>query len=370
MTDIRQSTRVNPDGSTTVTTSMTLGADTSMRPVRDDVVEAYDNALGQFGEVMHAMDPSRLVDFDGGGPPVWSVGLVRVTGPTPYTLLLTYGFSEILSPSAFRRGLRHEYSLAIPDGAPVSPWADAFLRYVTRYVLDARADVKVNDVVPLRDRATGEQLPMTRAPFPRQYHAELPDSNLVGYMATQDPVLPVIETPHGDVEVRRILGIDAKELDRVETWDPAGFIEEMRAINGLLLTAPVRASAMDHAGFRERVNQRFGKEGSTMDSLVVDLRWTVAKAGRKQRIELVFPSGAARERLANAISGRVGMGRPLVLFSIGSPPLQLVTDPAQTADAFSTYPDGSGRIVFAERSMNRGALLMAVRRAPSCLMEL
>ncbi|MGV3619741.1 MAG: suppressor of fused domain protein [Archangium sp.] len=302
------------DGSRTVKTEFELRG--RPRPVRDDVVKAIDDALsalGQSAEVMHAMDPSRLLSFENGGPPVWSVGMVEVPGPQPYTLLVTYGLSHVLSPEDFREGLNHEYSFAVPHGTPLSPWADAFLRHQCRYVLTQGADIRVNDCVPFRG------VPMTRIPFQPQHHAMMPDSTLVGMLATTDPVLPFIATPHGDIEVRRLVGIDSRELDRVETWSAKGFLEELRKVDSLLLSPLMRRSWLDDETFKRTLDARFENEGSDIDAALFDF----ALDGST----VLLPSTTqGRERLLNGLKGRVGFNRRLMAFSQRGG--QLLFDPA------------------------------------------
>ncbi|PZR10507.1 MAG: hypothetical protein DI536_19900 [Archangium gephyra] len=68
---VKSSVQDHADGSRTVRAEVTLRGEP--RPVRDDVVTALDDALegvGQGAQVMHAMDPSRLLSFENGGPPV------------------------------------------------------------------------------------------------------------------------------------------------------------------------------------------------------------------------------------------------------------------------------------------------------------
>lgn len=304
---IKQEVTNNPDGSQTVRTSFEV---TATRPVRDDVVTAIDNALERLGgEVLHAMDPTRILPFSHGGPPVWSVGLVEVRGPTPYTLLVTYGFSEIVSPEPDREGIRHEYSLAVPAGVPLQPWADAFLRHQCRYVLTQGADIRVNDCIPLNG------VPLTRIPFQPQHHEHLPDSTLVGVLCTDDPVLPRIETPHGTIEVRRLLGIDQAELDRVETWSVRGFLEELRRKDPLLLSPIARASWMTDGEFLAAVERRAAEEGSEIDSAMFDMAWSVSDRG----LVIDLPQGRGAERLREAITNRVGFGRRLGAYSRTSP---------------------------------------------------
>lgn len=292
------------------------------RPVRDDVVEAMDAALGRLGkgaQVLHAMDPSRLLSFEHGGPPIWSVGMVDVPGAAPYTLLVTYGFSHLLSPEHFREGLHHEYSFAVPAGTPLSPWADAFLRHQCRYVLTQGADIRVNDCVPFRG------VPMTRIPFQPQHHAAMPDSTLVGMVATVDPVLPKITTAHGDIEVRRLVCIDSRELDRVETWSAKGFIEELRKVDPWLRSPLTRRSWLDDPTFNDAVEARFATEGSDVDAALFDFSLSGAPGG----VSVALPkSAAARERLVNGLRGRVGFGRRLV--AVSATGAQLMFEPQQS----------------------------------------
>jgi hypothetical protein len=310
---VKVTSETRGDGSQVVTTELALAGEP--RPVRMDVVAALDARLGQLGgEVMHAMDPSRVLGFEAGGPPVWSVGIVAVPGPRPYSLLLTYGMSHVLSPEAFREGLGHEYSLAVPAGVPLSPWADALLRHQCRYVLTSGADIRVDDCVPFNG------VPMSRIPFQPQHHAMMPDSSLVGIIATRDPVLGTIDTPAGPIEVRRLVGIDARELDRVETWSARGFVEEMARRDPLLVSPLLRPSLMADAAFRADVDRRAIAEGSEMDAAMFDIAWDADDGG----VRVEVPCGAAAQRLLDGINGRIGHGRRLVAISRRSPPIELL----------------------------------------------
>ena len=325
---IRRDVTRNPDGSETVRTSFTVDA---VRAVHDDSVVAIDAALGALGgEVLHAMDPSRILPFSHGGPPVWSVGIVKLPA---YTLLVTYGFSHEVSPEPGRASVHHEYSLAVPHGTPLQPWADAFLRHQTRYILTQGADIRVNDCIPLNG------IPMTRIPFQPQHHAGMPDSTLVGVLCTSDPVLPAIATPHGTIEVRRLVGIDALELDRVETWSARGFLEELRRRDPLLLSPLQRASWMADAQFRAVVDGRAAKEGSEIDSAMFERSWALTDQG----VVIELPQGRGADRLRAAIFGRVGFGRRLGAFSRRSPMI-----------AFE--PEGSGVEVLDRALVIRGNL--------------
>ena len=294
---------------TTTTTTVTLEG--APRPVRDDVLQLMDDAIGRLGgELLHAMDPARIVGFEDGGPAVWSVGLVEVAGDRPYTLLVTYGFSEILSPESCRAGITHEYSLAVPADSPLSPWADALLRHLSRYALTSGSMLHVGDVMPC-------YAPITCVPFQPEHHAYMPPTSLVGILVTDDPVLPGIATPHGTIQIRRMVGIDQRGLDRIQTWSTEGFLEELDALDPLLLTALERSSFMDVPAFATIVDMRARHEGSRCPAFVLEARWDVTDT----HLEIELPGGREAAKLIAALHGRLPFGEPLTVISRVSPPI-------------------------------------------------
>ncbi len=315
----------NADGSKTFEMSFELTGDP--RPVESAVVDAFDAALGSLGgQVMHAIDPSRLVSFQDGGPPVWSVGFVDVAGDRPHRHLLTYGFSHALSPEPLRVGIRHEYSLAVSANTPPNPWADALLRHIARYVLKSGKDLQVGDVLPC-------YAPITYIPFQPKDHAAMPDSPLVALVVARDPVLEAIETPNGPVEVRRLVGVHADEYSRIETWSAGGFAEELAKHDPMLLTDSTRASLMNDPSAREVIDGRAREEGSSNPVIVADMYWE--DTGSELRIE--FPGGADAEKLLAALHGRLDFGQPLLVATRTSPPITFT--PADTFD-INWSPDG------------------------------
>jgi hypothetical protein len=288
----------------------------AIRPVNEQAAGAIEHALGQLGQVVHANDPARSVSFAAGGPPVWSVAFVAVAGPRPYTLLVTYGLSYTVSPEPARSHVRYELSIAVPHDEPASPWADAFLRAQAHYIVTQRAELTVGECVPFRG------VPITKLAFAPDYHATLPDTSLVGILVAQDPVIPTIRTGAGDIEVRRLVGIDQLEIDRAVTWDPLAFLEMVRGLDPLLLTSPRRSTYMPQLA--AAIEPRVQRDGSTVEGVLLDLRWQQLQ--RTVRIEL--PQGPAAQRVLAALRGRIGHGRKLIGYSTLSPQITFSPGPA------------------------------------------
>jgi len=153
-----------------------------------------------------------------------------------------------------------------------------------------------------------------------------PDTSLVVILVAPDPVVPMITSDAGDIEVRRLVGIDQLEIDRAVTWDPPAFLEMVRAVDPLLLTSPRRTSYMPQLA--AAIAPRAEREGSSVEGVLLDLRWQQQQ--RMIRIEL--PQGPASQRVLAAIRGRVGHGRkllgystlaPQIAFSPGSPGMEV-----------------------------------------------
>ncbi|MEM9194237.1 MAG: suppressor of fused domain protein [Myxococcota bacterium] len=220
--------------------------DSSARPVRDDVVRAYDQALSALGgKVRHAAHPDRARSFAEGGPPLFSVGMVDVAAETPYTLLLTYGFSHTLSPEPLRDGFTHEYSIALPQTGDPSVWADSLLSHLTQYVLNSGRELSVGDVMdcyaPISNMGADEMGSLQSAPGSVA-------TPLSGIVTERDPVLPEIPTPYGPVEVRRFLGIHQEELADAENRSSTEFLADYRKSDALLITDLKRPSVVPPPG--------------------------------------------------------------------------------------------------------------------------
>ncbi|MFT3695619.1 MAG: suppressor of fused domain protein [Kofleriaceae bacterium] len=284
------------------------GAD-AVRPVNEGAAAAIEQALGKFGQVMHAVDPNRGVSTAAGGPPVWSVGMVSVAGERPYTLMCTYGLSYTVSPEPMRSHVRYELSIAIPADEQASPWGDAFLRAQAFYILQQKAELKLNDCVPFRGQ------PITRLAFAPEFQAAQPETGLVGVLVAKDPVIPTMHTDAGEIEVRRLVGIEAMEIDRAVTWNPEQMIEMIKGIDPLLLTSPKRKTYIPQlAG---KIQPLADKDGSTVEGVLLEMQWK--QDGQTIRIDL--PQGPGAWRATEALKNRIGHKRKLIAYSTVSAPI-------------------------------------------------
>jgi hypothetical protein len=315
----------NPDGTVSETYRMTLTADT-VREVHQGAVEALDAALGRFGEVLHAIDPSRILTFEAGGPPVWSVGMVRTDGDW---LLVTYGMSELISPEASRAGIHHEYSLRIPGGAEPPVWGPALLRHLARYVLRSGADLQVGDTMPFGH-------PISRVPFQPEHHAGLPDSALTAVVVAADPLLPSVEAPLGAIEVRRLVGVHQEELELLQTWSAGGFLDEMARVAPTLASDLARPSLLADPAFRERARARARAEGGNVGMVFVEGGWEPDGDGAVVQL----PGGDQAAQIRRVLEARIPFGRPLYLQTRPGNPIALLP-----GDGFAIYND-DGTLVF------------------------
>lgn len=322
-----------PDGPRSESVSFTVDADT-MRPVRDEVVEALDAALGaRGGEVLHAIDPSRIVRFDAGGPAVWSVGMVRVAEPRPHWLFLTYGFSGTLSPVPDREGFTHEYSLAVPDtghGPPI--WGPALLRHLARYVLRSGAELRVGDNMPCH-------APITRIPFSPETWDDVPGSTLDALVIATDPAMPTVETPAGTVEIRRVVGIHPDELGLIETWNCAGFIAEWSTEDPSLITDPDRGSVLGGA-LAARCRARADAEGGSVGALYAQCGWQITPDGG---LEIHFPGGAQARQILAVLGARLRFGRNVVIHGPGGIRVAFVPEPP-----FGIQPEDGMLVIYGD----------------------
>lgn len=144
-------------------------------------------------------------------------------------------------------------------------------------------------------------------------------------VVADDPVVPVVQTPHGDVKIRRLVGVTREETEQIGIWSPTGFVEELRRIDPLLLTDLKRSSIFDDPIVAERCAALADAQGSDVPAILADVGWDTDG----DVLVLVFADGDAAVRVASAIRRRVGFGKRILL--LGPTGDQIGFEPADSS---------------------------------------
>lgn len=283
------------------TLSFTLEPD-KVRKVHDDAVEAFDAALAKVGtgEVNHFIDPRRLQTFEGGGPPVWSVATVPTKDGTLY---LTYGMSEAIDPA--RIGVRFEMSVMVP-GEPTM-WPALLLRALCRYMLGSRRPLEVGQSMPFPD-------PITRFFAPPEEAEHYPNTAMNAAFFAEDPALPRIETEHGNVQVRRAVGLYDDERALLDLWTPEGFSGALVERNRGLVTDIGRAPYSEDPAFVSTIEAGSLEDGSRVGFVAVPgVQWG---HDEDHHLFVSFPGGEHAKRILQMIRARLPFERNLLVHDL------------------------------------------------------
>lgn len=286
------------------------------RSIDPTTVDALDTALAAAcgvpkASVLHAIDPRRAVSFEAGGPAVWSVAVATGAGPSPHHLYVTYGLSGSIDPRRHEQKLEHELSIRIPrTGAEPPLWPTLLLRHLGRYMLSARRELRVGDVMPLFDS-------ISRAALAPEHRSTQPASRLQSLLVGSDPQLPGVATYKGTIEVRRIYGIDEEERRMIERWSVAGFGGQIVARDPTLTTDLDRPSWADDEAIEEAIDEGAEREGSATAAMALSgVRWE----RNRQTWTVHLPGGDSARHLAAVLDGRLSHGRHLLVHDLESKP--------------------------------------------------
>lgn len=296
---MRTAKTFNADGSVTFRTEMSFGAGSRMRAANTEAVDAYDNALERvgIGEVNHLIDPTRIMPFEGGGPPVWSVATVPVPGGTLY---LTYGFATAIDPDQPET----DFELSIRVAGEPQMWPAMLLRALCRYMLSTGRELVLGDAMPV-----GE--PITRFFAPKKEKRDYPDTAQSVVLVTHDPLLPTIQTPHGPVHVRRVLGLELDEFLLKELWTREGFTRTLSARDPSLTTSIARGSWARDPDFVAAIEAGSAQFGSDVAGFAAPkLDWW---QDRKGRIYVTMPGREHAQRLARLLRARFPFGNAVLI---------------------------------------------------------
>lgn len=282
------------------------------RSVDSATVDALDTALAAAcsvpkATVLHAVDPRRVVSFEAGGPAVWSVAVAAGAGPSPHYLYVTYGLSGSIDPRRHEQKVEHELSIRVPRTSAEPPlWPTLLLRHLGRYMLSARRELRIGDVMPLFDS-------ISRAALAPEHKATQPASRLQSLLIGSDPQLPGVATYKGNIEVRRIYGIDEAERRSIERWSVAGFGGQVVTRDPTLTTDLDRPSWADDAALQAAMEEGASREGSATAALALHgVSWERSRAAWTIRL----PGGESARHLAAVLQGRLPHGRHLLVHDL------------------------------------------------------
>jgi hypothetical protein len=261
----------------------------AVRVVHDEVVSVLDDALARAvpgGQVLHAMDLKRIVSFAFGGPPVWSVGVV--SGADGLHQYLTYGLSRALDP-AQPFGFELSMRVRSPGAAPM--WPTLLLRTIARYHLTSGRVIEPGESLDLGG-------PISQAPLRPEDRHTMPGTRMDSIFIAAGPALA---TPHGPVEIRNVVGLDAAERALLECCRSGRFAEELRRVDPSLTVELGSPSVAHNPAFRAAIEEASQREGSDCNALCVPgLTWTDDGSAFQVRIPKES-SATLRRRLASRL---------------------------------------------------------------------
>jgi hypothetical protein len=274
------------------------------RKVDPESVLVLDDALtfaagAPVGSVVHAMSssPHEVTSR------LWSVAFA--SGPGIH-LYVTCGLSGRIDLGDDRAPFTWELSIAARGDKPPA-WPIYLLRYLASYAVTTGRPLRVGDYLPLGGA-------ISRRPLALPTRDMVPDTamTLVGF--TRDPELSTVATPRGDIEVRRVVGFHADEVELFEAWSSEGFLDAIGSDRAIDLS---RASLAAEPVARAAVEEGSKRDGSAYGFLdVPGLRWS--RDGGRYRIE--FGSAHARRRAQRVISARLPFGRSVLAHDVAPYP--------------------------------------------------
>ncbi len=274
------------------------------RTIVTEAVSFLDGALasaaGRTDEhVTHAIDPRRLLRFEHGGPPVWSVGQCTATDGSE--IFVTYGLSRFIEPTA---PFSHEMSIRTAPGE-ASMWPVFLLRQLARYQITGGRELAVGDPMVFAES-------ITRAAMAPEHKHTMPDSALCAVGVVADPTM---------TNVRRVYGLHPDDHTLAELWSISGFLGEVARRDPSLTTRLDGLRWSEDSDLVAAVHRGSEREGSQTAAMVSPgVRWSRTPNGNL----VEFGGGESMRRMAALIQARLRFGRHLVVHDYTPAPFSTV----------------------------------------------
>lgn len=244
----------------------------------------------------------------GGADPLNGISAYTADSPIPHWHFVTYGFSELYEeqqddPSVSGYGFELTFRLVKGEDEEEPPaWAMNLLQNMGRYVFNSGNVFRAGDYLD----ANG---PICLGS----------DTQLTALAFVEDPELPKMDTPNGQVIFLQMIGVTAQELEAIQAWSALSFLEACESINPMHLTNLKRESFLSIGTVKEAVLRGSERDGSSTGFLFVDqLNWEPRKKRLLGSKPAVLQVGAKQaDIIGKLLRGRLLKGKSLSLSSRG-----------------------------------------------------
>lgn len=276
--------------------------------------DAIDQALEKVYGDQQAAHFGTLIKFRLGGPdPLDGISVYRSEHGQPHWHYVTYGFSDLYGdlddsrdiepgkPSGYGFELTFRLARSADEQEPPS-WPLNFLQNIARYVF------RTGNVF-----APGHWM-TANGPIAADTETLLTEMGFV-----QDPELPPVHTPFGDLMFLQLVGLTADELREVRRWNVQGALQAMLPHMPLWISDLNRASFHDLSDVRQAIDAGAAREGSKTGVLYNDVLSVEHRKRLLRSEQTVIRLGSLAVRdLKAMLPARLPHGRTLILAGDGA----------------------------------------------------
>ena len=276
--------------------------------------DAMDAALEKLYGDQQAAHFGTLIKFRlGGDDPLDGISVYRSGQGQPHWHYVTYGFSDLYGdlddsldiapdkPSGYGFELTFRLARAADESEPPT-WPVGFLQNIARYVF------RTGNVF-----APGHWM-TANGPIAADTQTLLTEMGFV-----QDPELPPIHTPFGDLMFLQLVALTADELREVRRWNVQGALQAMQPHMPLWVSDLSRASLHAQPDVQAAIDVGAARDGSKTGVLYNDV---LAFESRKRLLrspQTVIRLGSLAVRdLKAMLPARLPHGRSLILAGDGA----------------------------------------------------
>lgn len=216
--------------------------------------------------------------------------------PVPHWHLISYGMTELYEKTSDNHrhsGCGFEFTFRVAR-APTETEPPAWALNLLWYLAEHQAEI---------DAWSSSQPVRLSGPIAPDL-----DTRLRAVMFVDDPELPWIDTPHGDVGFLQVVGLTLDEVQAAELWRMDSFQDLFAAKFSLSVTEPGRASALTDPEFAAAAAAGSAADGSDTNRLVMDVRWSVVDGAA-----IVTVGAAEVDSLRRMIQARLPHDRSLLV---------------------------------------------------------